>query len=486
MKNAKKLIFACVFLCRAWPVLSQDLADSVFLRASENAAATADGYQRLGLACAGIGHRLTGSENAKKAEELMFETFLKKGLTKVEFFPFPVRTWKRDSCRLEIVPRNSDNFVPVKSVSLANAASGNGIWHLVDGGDGLESDLKKEAAKIKGSCLLINLGLTRKDSSRQNLHRAEKVSLALRYGAAAVIFVHPKEAEMVLTGTASLTGIPVTIPAVCISGKEAKEIREWMKKQPLMAEMKVKNDFSEGKARNVMAWVEAPVKTQETIVVCGHLDSWDLGTGAVDNGIGSFTIPDIAGVLQENRRYLKRNIMFLLTMGEEQGLLGSRALVSNWIKEGKLQDVKAVVNLDMTGNPVAINDFDWPGAADFFTLTEKKIRSALPSFNGKPAHEPGLHSDHQPFMLEGIPAFSMTSSMPDSVYHCYHADCDNIGLVKDFYMKNSAIAHSIMVLDLASRKRLGFSSMKPKKLAKWLKTHKLKEKLEISGEWRWN
>jgi hypothetical protein len=53
-------------------------------------------------------------------------------------------------------------------------------------------------------------------------------------------------------------------------------------------------------------------------------------------------------------------------------------------------------------------------------------------------------------------------------------------------MKNSAIAHSVMVLDLASRKQLGFARMKPKKLANWLKSHKLKEKLEISGEWKWN
>jgi hypothetical protein len=53
-------------------------------------------------------------------------------------------------------------------------------------------------------------------------------------------------------------------------------------------------------------------------------------------------------------------------------------------------------------------------------------------------------------------------------------------------METSSLAHSILVLDLASRKQLGFSRMKPKKLVKWLISHNLKEKLEISGEWKWN
>ena len=484
MKNSGFfLVFACLL---AGSVSAQDLPDSVFSRMSLQVLQSADGFERLGRFCRETGHRLTGSANGTKAEEVMLGTFREKGLTKAEFFPFPIRTWKRSSCQLEIVPHNSDNFAPFKAVSLANTPSASGMWNIVDGGDGLEADLRPLASQIKGSCLLINLDLVRKDSGRQNLHRAEKVSLALRYGASSVLFVHPKDGDMVLTGTASLDGIPVGIPALCISGRDGKEVRTWMKEQPLMAGMEVKNEISEGKARNVMAVLEAPVPTQETILVCGHLDSWDLGTGAVDNGIGSFTIPDIAGALRQQQQHLRRNVVFLLTMGEEQGLLGSRALAAQWLKDNKLKDLRAVVNLDMTGNPLSINDFDWPGAEEFFSGADKLIARNMAGFTGKRSHSPGLHSDHQPFMLEGIPSFSMNSSMPDSVYACYHADCDNIQLVKDFYMKNSALAHSLLVLDLASRKQLSFTRMKPKKLVKWLKTHRLKEKLEISGEWKWN
>jgi hypothetical protein len=61
---------------------------------------------------------------------------------------------------------------------LANTPSATGLWHIVDGGDGLEKDLQKINEKIKGNCLLLNLGLTKKDSGRRNLHRAEKISLS--------------------------------------------------------------------------------------------------------------------------------------------------------------------------------------------------------------------------------------------------------------------------------------------------------------------
>ena len=465
---------------------AQDLPDSVFTGIARFARTRSDGYQQLSRACTEIGHRLTGSENGIRAEEWMHAAFLAKGNLRVEFFPFPIRTWKRGSCTLEIAAGKSDHFMPMKSVSLANAGSGSGLFKIVDAGDGLEADFIQKASSISGNCVLMNLGLTGKDSSRQNLHRAEKVSLAIRYGAAAVLFVHPREAGMVLTGTAALSGKPVEIPALCISGEGGNEIRKWLDERPLVAEINVKNEISEGKARNVMALLKADSVTDESILVCGHLDSWDLGTGAVDNGLGAFTIPDIAAAIQQYRSSLKRNVIFLLTMGEEQGLLGSRAVVKQWLEDGRLGNIKAVVNMDMVGNPISINDFDWPSASDFFQGTDSVIARNLPSFTGKRNHAPGLHSDHQPFMLEGIPSFSMNSSLPDSVYHCYHADCDNIELVKESYMKNSAIAHSIMIMDLASRKELGFQRMKPKMLAKWLKSHRLKEKLEISGEWKWN
>ncbi len=481
----RKHILLYLFCSAPFLLVAQPEIDSAFARTARYLNENWQGYAQLNQACATIGHRLTGSLQGQKAETWIFDHLKSRGVENVQYDPFPFRAWKRKTCKLEVVPYKSDNYVGFEAVSLANTPSFKGAWLMIDGGDGLESDLRKLGAAIKGKCLVINLGLARTDSNRRNLHRAEKVSLALEFGAASVMFVHPSASDIRLTGTASLTGEVVSIPAICVSGSDGKLIREWMKSERLMADMDVQNEVADGSARNVVARIEAPIKTTETILFCGHLDCWDLGTGSVDNGIGSFALLDIAAALQKERRNLKRNVVILWTMGEEQGLLGSRHFVGSLKSAGTLEDIRAVINLDMVGNPVAFNDFDWPKADSWFASTQKKITPFVPSFQNAVTHDAGLHSDHQPFMLEGIPVFSTGSSMPDSIYRCYHANCDLMNLVRPEDMKTSAMVHSLAGLQLAMVPKIPFRAMNEKKLVKWLKKHNLKEKLEISKEWRW-
>lgn len=442
-------------------------------------------YPLLAQSTKEIGHRLTASKNGAAAENFVFQALKSAGINDVSFDPFSVKAWQRQSCQLEVVPYRSDNFAPIKAVSLANTPSSDTQLFLVDGGDGLESDLLKIKDKIKDKCLMINLGLTKTDSGRQNLHRAEKVALAIKYGAKGVLMVHPAKGDRLLTGTASLTGDIIGIPALCVSGNDGKEIRTWLQTEKLMAQIRVKNQLAEGSARNIVARIGAPVQTNETIVFCGHLDSWDLSTGATDNGLGAFTLIDIARTVQEIQPHLKRNVVILWTMGEEQGLLGSTHFVEELKKKDQLQHVRAVVNLDMTGNPTVFNCFDWPGAEKWFGEFSTSFSSYCPTFLAKNSSGPGLHSDHEPFMLEGIPTFSANSNLPDSMYACYHANCDDIRLVHPQYMESSALVHSLLAYQLAASPSLPMKPMKAKKLKKWLEKHNLKEKLIISNQWRW-
>ena len=442
-------------------------------------------YPLLVQASRQIGHRLTGSANGRAAEDFIYNALKKEGIGHVTFDSFAVSAWKRGKCHLEVVPYRSDNYTKIEAVSLANAASAEGLFHIVDGGDGLEADLIKIKDKIKGNCLMVNLGLTRTDSGRHNLHRAEKVALALRHGASAVLMVHPIPSDIVLTGTASLTGAQLAIPVLCISGNDGAQMRSWMRYEKLMADMKVKNEMMAGGARNIVARWNAPNPTDETIVFCGHLDCWDLATGATDNGLGAFALLDVARAMESIKNQIRRNVLIMWTMGEEQGLLGSTHFVEREKAAGRLASIKAVINLDMVGNPHGFNTADWPGASHWFAERGKEMERLVPSFTNKNSAQPGLHSDHQPFMLEGIPAFSAQSNLPDSIYRCYHANCDLIGLIEPSYIHNSSLVHSVLASILATEVRLPFKSMKPKKLSKWLQKHGLKEKLVISNQWPW-
>jgi len=461
-------------------------ADSLFFQVNNWLKTNGKSFQLLQTATEKIGHRLTGSPNGNLAESFVFDQLSSAGLAQVKYEPFQFNAWKRGTCKLEIVPYRSDNFLKINAVSLANTGSATGNWFIVDGGDGLESDLLKIEGKIKDNCLLINLGLTKKDSGRHNLHRAEKVSLAIKYKAKSVIFIHPSSSDQVLTGTASLTGESVNIPALCISGKDGALVRDWLKTERLMADMQVKNIRSEGFARNVTAWIKAPEPTKETIVFTAHLDCWDLATGATDNGLGAFTLIDVARTIHQFRNVLKRNVLFIWTMGEEQGLLGSRFLVNKMKEEKSLSDIRLLVNLDMVGNPIGFNAFAWPKLSPWLQDFGLKAKQYVPTFQNKIVNEPGLHSDHQPFMLCGVPVASAISDLPDSIYECYHADCDNINLIQSQYLETSATVHAMLGLDLGRTKKLNFRKMSEKKLVKWLVKNRLNEKLKISGEWKWN
>src|SRR5690606_28578857 len=91
-------------------------------------------------------------------------------------------------------------------------------------------------------------------------------------------------------------------------------------------EIEMSNQSRKVQARNIIATMKG--KSKETIVIGGHLDSWDLAQGAIDNGIGSFAVIDIARTFQKLNFKPEKTIEFVLFMGEEQGLLGSRHYVN--------------------------------------------------------------------------------------------------------------------------------------------------------------
>jgi hypothetical protein len=130
-------------------------------------------------------------------------------------------------------------------------------------------------------------------------------------------------------------------------------------------------------------------------VIGGHLDSWDLASGAIDNGIGSFAVLEIARVFQALGLKPRRTIQFVMFMGEEQGLLGSEALVRQMTKDGSLKDVRYMINLDMAGNPTGFNVAGREEMIPFFTEAGR-LMSRLRHRVQKHRHQPGRPAQRPP------------------------------------------------------------------------------------------
>lgn len=479
----KKLILFAGFAALLFNAKAQDNFSSVFKQINTEVQTNSQAYQNLKESTEKIGHRLTGSANGTKAEEQAYNLFKSYGF-EVKYQPFEVESWDRKTLTVKI---GSDKNVlsAIKAVSLAHSpVKANVIGELIDVGNGLEVDY--QSLKVKGKIALIYLGiLPGSPAGTASLHRSEKAAIATKYGAIGVVIINKVEGGVLLTGTASVTGKLIPIPAVCIGLEDGMALKEKLKFGTQLAQIDMTNFSGMIKARNVIATLKGKSLSNEKIIVGGHLDSWDLATGAIDNGIGSFSIIDMARTFKKLKLENKRTVEFVMFMGEEQGLLGSKAYIAEAKKNGTLGEIRFMLNYDMNN--------DQKG----YATTRKEMEPLFKQWGAEVAKidtgfknlfhaGAGLHSDHQPFMLEGIPTGTGAGSkLPNNSGPYYHSDGDGFHLVDEQGMKNTVRYSSMLIYALANTSKIPVNKFTDEELKAFLESQKLKEPLKIAGEWKW-
>lgn len=460
----------------------------VFARINKEVTEHSRAYETLADASQKVGHRLTGSPNGTRAETYAFDLLASYGFKELRYQPFEVESWMRDTVTLSIVPNKSDNYREVPVVALAHSPTEAHVQgEIVDVGNGLEGDFAAVKDKLRGKVALVNIGLAAPTKGARNLHRSEKTALAIQHGASGVIMVNLVPGNVLLTGTASVTGKLIPIPSVCISLESGEALRSWMQEEhsPLHALIDMTNTSRKIRARNIIATLKGSAYPDEKIIIGGHLDSWDLATGAIDNGIGSFAIMDIARTFKALKLKPKRTIEFVLFMGEEQGLLGSKAMVENLKKTRQLDKVRYMLNLDMTNDPTGLNAFGRSDILPFLNLVGETIKEVEPAFPNEMRNQAGLHSDHQPFMLEGVPVVGMNGNLPKEVLDCYHANCDRMNLVNAEQLKNTVRYSTMLLYALADADAIPIHRQTDTQTRDFLVTQGLRTSLQIANEWRW-
>ena len=455
---------------------NQQVLDLINKEVQQNSEA----YQQLKKATETIGHRATGTENGRKAEEYAANLLRSYGYD-VSFQEFTFSGWNRKSLDLKI------NNQPIKAVALAHSpANVNLSGELIDLGNGLEEDYKKIGDKVKGKIVFAALGLldgTPKEI--ENLHRSEKTALAEKYGAKGIILFNRPAGGILLTGTASVTGEIIKIPAINISLEDGLKIKENLTKGKEIAKIKMKNDVGQMKGRNIIAKKVGSQLPNEKIVLGGHLDSWDLATGAIDNGVGSFSVMDIARTYKKLNLQNDRTIEFVLFMGEEVGLIGSKYYVNQALKDGSINQIKAMSNMDMTTNPksyYSTMESNLPILTDY----ANDVQKVIPDFKLKTFASVDLHSDHQPFMLQGVPIIGLSDSQfTKGALNCYHANCDTFDYVEEVGLKNNVILETYLLYRLSNLKEIPSKRWNEQEIKEALIKGNLETPLRISGDWRW-
>jgi carboxypeptidase Q len=226
-------------------------------------------------------------------------------------------------------------------------------------------------------------------------------------------------------------------------------------------ELNMQNSFSDKSMQvyNTVAEIRGTEKPDEVVIIGGHLDSWDLGTGATDNGTGSMAVLEAARALQKVGVKPKRTIRFILFSGEEQGLNGSKAYVKAHKDElGKISGV--LIHDSGTGKVFTV------GLMTNYAARETMDHVLYPLAKAKDIglSEPSLRSeggsDHVPFDDEGVPAFWCVQDNVD-YDQTHHSQADTLDRVRWDDLTEGAQVLSVFAYNVAE-----LPEMLPRKTAK--------------------
>lgn len=414
--------------------------------------------------CDEAGGRLAGSEKNKKALKILEEELENIGYEAI-YEEFEMPGWYRGNDVVEMIePTNRK----LRAYALGYVDSKpEFIAEIVDAGSGTEEEFKK--INCKGKIALVKANKT---------SRSKIILIAADNGAEAVLFTNKKEGGQVTCGVANFFGNPAPIPAYTITKEEGEWLKRLTKRNvPVKIRIKTNSYCTDEPIKEYNLRVSLEGKTDKRVVIGAHVDAWDIGNGGVDNGQGTAIIYDMAYLLKKYSPNNECSIDFVWFNAEELGLWGSRA----YADAHKDENIIAMINLDMTGTPIGINNFGYTQFRPFF----EGILENINGFNWSKGvvDNPWTNSDHIFFMLQGIPSFNVWGHLDKPQYHWYHDFSDTFDKQNKRYLADAAGIISVITYELANNPDVPVSRMNKEETIEFMKKHNLIEQLKRQGWW---
>lgn len=332
MKNC--LVFIAFTILAYTPSFAQDSVQ--FRKISNQILLQGECYNNLQYLCKQIGNRLSGTANAAKAVRWAKETLMETGADSVWLQPVEVPIWYRGKEFLSVKFSGNPHYTPLLLTSLGNSTGSDGKLLeapllMVNNIEELKA-LKKNAAK--GKIVFFNFRFpqelvnTFEGYGQTARFRSIAPNVASAKGAMAIIIrsVSTGADDAPHTGAMRYADSVRPIPAVAIGNNSADKLEAQCKKGQVIAQLQNEcKMYGTTKSYNVIAQINGTEKPNEIVLVGGHLDSWDVGEGAHDDGAGVVQCIEVLRTLKKLNIKPKRTIRAVLFMNEENGLKGGIA-----------------------------------------------------------------------------------------------------------------------------------------------------------------
>ncbi len=422
-----------------------------------------EAYQFLQEMCDRFGPRMVGTDGHRKSMDFLERRLSDLGFrTERQIFQFP--GWARGESKVEIVE-------PFKRSLRAAAIGYTRVSTQVEGelfyveSSRIEDLVKQE---LKGKVLLLrpNLRFSHKDLTK----------LASDHGILGIAMINRVNGGQLLARVANHNGEPTPIPMMTITQEEGF----WMKRLLLdgaTVRIRIETTSESRIFDGINLITSLPGSSGEKIVLGAHFDSWDLGQGAMDNGLGVAQIYEVARLLKNYSHQNLHTIEFVWFDAEELGLWGSR----HYANTSSLDGIRAMVNLDMVGNPIAINAMGFDELVPFLENFSNDLGSW--SFDRKVESKAWLGGDHHPFILKGVPSITLNAPINSDDVRYYHDFADTLDKVDRSHLARSSAIVGLLVQALANDQTDRASRLSTGETAELFRKSGLEDRMRKAGQW---
>lgn len=429
-----------------------------------------------------VGGRVTGTPQMAKAVEWGVAAFRAAGVdVHTEKYTLPV-AWSDGDTRLELI---GPAQFPVRLVSTgwSPPTPASGIEaSIVDIGIGSEEEFAR-AGNISGAILLAHseIGSSWADLFDEYLRPPGIISRAVKGGAGAILWLSARERLLLYRHTNTLDGKIDKIPQAVVAREDAMRLARAIAAHPgqIRGRFNMPNKIGGPiEQENLVAEIRGREKPDEAVILAAHLDSWELGTGALDNGCNAALVIEAARAIKATGLLPRRTIRFILFSGEEQGTVGSYGYVK--AHRAELDKLRAVIVYD-TGSG-RVTGYSLGGRKDI----EAGVREILKPLDswGATNHtaDASFGTDNFDFMLEGVPTLVANQEISNYLVN-YHAASDTFDKVDLRELKLNTVLAALTAWGAADRaeplgKRLSRSEMDA-----LVKDTGLDQQMKLLGYW---
>jgi hypothetical protein len=388
-------------------------------------------WDHLAYLCDRCSGRLAGTADERRARDYLLDQLRAFGLQHVATEPFEMPGWERGEARLTVEAGGRRMDLPC--IALPGSPGCDLVAGLLDVGRGSREAYARLGDTARGKIVFNSL---------DGISRAELYRNACQAGAAVFVFTSAQPGLLPPTGS-----IGRDVPGLGLAHEHLARLKRLLAGGPAQAQVTLTCRVHTVTAHNVVAELPPVDPAQGWIIAGAHYDGHDIGQAAQDNGAATAALLEAARLLAPLREHLKAGIRFVFFSGEELGLHGSYAYVSQ--HRAELDSVRFVLNADVVAQamPLVLQTQASPQLADH--LRGLPLDDLDCNVNDGPGSFI-MNSDHFPFSLAGVAGVWAVTSPPPPGRGWVHYSADTLDKVEPRLLRQTTCALTRLLLRLAA------------------------------------